>query len=190
MDLNTITVADFKALFPRDFPYLPVYDNTELYNAGTRVYYPTTKLFYTCTVNGTTGILPTDTDNWTIVADSVENYVSDADIERAFAEAQITFNQSLFTTDANIKMGYLYLTAHYLVNDLRAALGGIAANGLFPVASRSVGNVSESYNIPQMYLDDPIFAYLTSTPYGMKYLSMIVAQLRGNVFVVTGWTLP
>ena len=46
MDLSTITVDDFKALFTRDFPYLNEYDNAELYNAGERIYYTTTKLFY------------------------------------------------------------------------------------------------------------------------------------------------
>lgn len=190
MDLNTITVDDFKAQFRRDFPYLPVYSNTELYNSGDKVYYPTTKLFYLCKVNGTTGVLPTVTANWDLTADSVDNYVSDEDIERAFAEAKVGFNQALFPTDEDIKMGFLYLTAHYLVNDLRAALNGIAGVGAFMVASRSVGNVSESYSIPQAFLNDPIYAYLTTTPYGMKYLSLIYAYLRGGVFVVGGWTLP
>jgi len=190
MDLSSITVADFKTQFRRGFPYLPSFDDNALYNAGARTYYQITELFYDCYVNGTTGILPTVTANWTLADDDADNYVQDEDIENAFAEAQLVFNQDLFDTDANIRLGYLYLTAHYLVNDLRAAQAGIGASGAFPVSSRSVGNVSESYSIPQMYLDDPTLSFYTGTSYGMKYLSMIVPMLRGNFGVVAGATLP
>lgn len=190
MDLSTITVADFKALFRRDFPYLPNYDNTELYNSGDRVYYETTKLFYDCKVNGTTGILPTVTANWDVVSDSIDNYILDEDIEKAFDEAQITFNQALFTSDKNIEIGYLYLTAHYLVNDIRASKGGIEAFGSFTVTSRSVGNVSESYGVPDAYMRDPVYAFYTQSPYGLKYLNMILPRLVGNIGIVCGWTNP
>lgn len=190
MDLNTITVDDFKELFYRDFPYLPNYDNAELYNSGDRVYYATTKLFYDCTINGTTGILPTVTANWDVVSDDILNYVQDGDITRAFAEAKMNLNQALFSDDANIELGYLYLTAHYLVNDLRAALGGISGSALFPVNSRSVGSVSESYNIPQAYLDNPIYSFYTTSPYGLKFLAMVLPYMVGNVVSVRGWTNP
>lgn len=190
MDLNTITVSDFKALFKRDFPYLPVYDNAALYNTGGVVYYPTTQLFYKCTQNGTTGIVPTDTDNWELTTGSVDDYVSDDDIERAFQEAKILFNQGLWGDDDQIKLGYLYLTAHYLVNDLRATAAGLAGTGYFPVSSRSVGNVSESYFIPDAYKDNPAFAFLSQSAYGMKYLSLVGPRLIGNVVAVFGRTQP
>lgn len=190
MDLDTITVNDFKALFYRDFPYLPAYDNSELYNAGSRVYYTPTKLFYDCKVNGTTGILPTVATNWDAVSDSLDNYVMDIDIEKAFDEAKITFNQALFSTEENIKIGFLYLTAHYLVNDLRTALKGISATAFFPVQSRSVGSVSESYGIPQSYLTSPILSFYTQSAYGLKYLNMILPHLIGNVIGIAGGTRP
>lgn len=192
MDLSTITVQDFKDQFWRVFPFLPEYDNTTLYNSGDRVYYTPTKLFYDCTVNGTTGILPTDTNNWSIATGvSIEDYVLDSDIENAFAEAQLIFNQSLFDTDANITLGYLYLTAFYLIQDLKAAQGGIGGAGIAGLLnSRSVGNVSESYGIPQSYLDDPMYSFLSANPYGLKFLSMVWSKLRGNIGVVCGATLP
>lgn len=190
MDLSTITVADFKAQFRRDFAFLPEYDPSKLYNAGTRVYYATTELFYDCKVNGTIGIAPTVTANWDVVADDVDNYVQDSDIEAAFSEAQMTFNQSLFTTDATIKLGYLYLTAHYLVHDLRAAAGGLNAPVAMLTTGRSVGNVSENYGIPQAYLDDPMLTFYVGSAYGLKYLSFIWAQLRGGVYAVYGATQP
>lgn len=190
MDLSTITVADFKALFRRDFPYLPEYDDTELYNAGDRVYLTSTKLFYDCIVNGTTGVTPTDASPWALVADSIDNYVLDEDITKAFAEAKIGLNQSLFTSDENIEIGYLYLTAHYLVNDIRAAVSGLSGTGDFTLSSRSVGNVSESYSIPQAYLDNPIYQFYTKSPYGLKYLALVLPLLVGNIGTVAGATSP
>lgn len=194
MDLSTITVADFKTQFPRDFPYLPVYDAAELYNTGDKVYYAITKLFYVALVNGITGVTPdSDPTKWEVQAttsDNVDNYVSDADITRAFAEAQVVFNQALWSSDANITLGYLYLTAHYLVNDLRAAMGGISANVAMPLSSRKVGNVAETYEIPAAYTEDPVYAFYLGSPYGVKYLSLIWSKLRGNIGVVCGATLP
>lgn len=190
MDLSTITVDDFKSLFRRDFPYLNEYDNTELYNSGDRVYYATTKLFYDCTVNGTTGVLPTDTNNWTQVSDDIDNYILDEDIEKAFGEAKISFNQSLFTSDENITIGYLYLTAHYLVNDIRAASRGISGVAAFPLQSRSVGSVSESYGVPEVYLKNPVYSFYTQSPYGLKYLNLILPLLVGNIMGICGGTRP
>lgn len=192
MDLDSITVQDFKDEFPRGFPYLPSYDNDELYNIGSRVYYATTKLFYDCTVNGTTGILPTDTDNWAVVTGvSTEDYILDSDIEKAFAEAKVSFNQSLWGDDDQIKLGFLYLTAHYLVMDLKAAQGGVYGAGISGlVSSRSVGNVSEAYSIPQAYLDDPSLSFYTQSAYGIKYLNMVLPNIRGNIKAVCGATQP
>lgn len=190
MDLSTITVDDFKAQFRRDFPYLNVYSNTKLYNAGARVYYTPTELFYDCKANGTIAVLPTVTASWDVVSDSTDNYVQDADITRAFGEATVNFNQAIWGDDATIKMMYLYLSAHYLINDLKAANGGVAASPAFVVTSRKVGNVSEEYGIPGAYLTNPLYAYLSTTPYGLKYLSLIVPRMVGNMVAVCGTTLP
>jgi len=190
MDLSTIDVNAFKDLFYRDFLYLPVYDNTALYNAGNRVYYATTKLFYDCKVNGTTGILPTVTASWEIVSDDVLNYIQDRDIEKAFAEAQVNLNQSLYASDSIIEMAYLYLTAHYLVNDIRAGLAGIASAANFPVQSKSVGSVSTSYAIPKSYQDDPVLSFYTQSAYGLKFLNLTLPAIVGNVQAVAGATRP
>lgn len=195
MNLNTITVADFKAQFFRDFPYLPVYSATQLYNIGAVVYFTSTELFYTALLDALLNVPPTpptDPASWlrNVVQPSVDDYVLDEDIEHAFAEAQMNFNQALFGTDAEIKLGYLYLTAFYLCNDLRASRAGIMAAGMYPLSSRSVGNVSESYGIPAAYMDDPLFAFYSLSAYGMKYLAMVIPKLRGNVGVVAGMTLP
>lgn len=192
MQISSITVQDFKNLFARDFPFLPVWDNTQLYNTGAIVYYVPTLLFYKAKVNGIApGTLPTDATKWDLYPEgSTDNYVSDADIERAFLEAEMQFNQALFSEDRFIKVAFLYLAANYLVNDIRATRGGISGSPSFSVASRSVGNVSESYNIPASYTDNPAFAFLTQTAYGMKYLQMILPAMVGNVGVVCGATTP
>lgn len=191
MDLSTITAADFKALFSRDFPYLPEYDPDALYNSGEQVYYTTTRLFYKCMVDGTTGVAPnTDSTKWQKIADDVDNYISDADITKAFAEAKVVFNQALFGDDATIELAYLYLTAHYLCIDIRNAMRGISATGAFPVTGRTVGSVSESYGIPTAYTDNPIFAMYSQTGYGLKYFSFVLPNLVGNIGVVAGWTHP
>jgi len=98
--------------------------------------------------------------------------------------------EALFPDDASIKLGYLYMTAHYLVSDLRAAMGGLFSASVFLTTSRSAGNVAESYGIPSSYMDDPIFAYYGSTAYGMKFLSFVWSNLRGNFGVVAGATQP
>jgi hypothetical protein len=114
--------------------------------------------------------------------------VMDADISRAFSEAIVGLNQALYTDDTTIKMVYLYLAAHYLVLDIRAANANIEGSGFFPVNSRSAGSVSESYAVPQAYLDSPILSIYSQTQYGMKFLALTLPMLAGNVVSVYGGT--
>lgn len=117
-----------------------------------------------------------------------KDYVMDSDITKAFAEATINFNEGLFGTDESLKITFLYLAAHYLVNDLQTAQQGAGSNGYFPVNSRSVGGVSESYSIPKWMIDDPILGLYATTRYGQKYISLIKPLLIGNVVVLEGAT--
>lgn len=194
IDLTTITVAQFKAYFYRDFPYLPVWDVSQLYNKNSRIYYPTTLLFYDCQVNGTIATVPSGVSPWLntpgAMEDNIYNYIQDQDISKAFGQAQVNLNQGLFASDSNTLIGYYYLTAHYLAIDLRAANGGIAAIGAFPVNSRSAGSIAEAYGIPQAYLNNPLYAQFTQTAYGMKFLSLVQARLVGNIVAVVGFTKP
>lgn len=190
MDISTITVDDFKDQFFRDFPYLPVYSGTELYNTGDVVYYETTKLFYKAKQDGITGIAPTDATKWERISGNTLDYILDKDIANAFTEADITFNQSLFGEDAQVKIGFLYLSAHFLCNDIRAAKGGINSTAMMPMTGRSVGSVSESYGIPETYLKNPVYAFYTSSAYGLKFLAMALPAMVGNMSAVAGSTLP
>ncbi len=190
MDLTTITIADFKALFFRDFAYLPLWlPSPAFYNTGEEVYYGTTRLFYTAKNNGVTSV-PTTAADWTVTPDDVDNFIQDQDITNAFAEATAVFNQSLFGDDTTIKLAYLYLTAHYLVNDIQTSRQGVQSTGRNPVTSRTVGSVSESYAVPERFLADPIVQFYTTTGYGRKFLSMALPAMVGNMASTWGGTNP
>ena len=189
IDITTITVAQFQAQFFRDFPYLPTWTVTSTYNANTTVYYQPNGLFYTAVENGIVGTIPSgNTAQWTQVNGDPLQYVQPQDITNAFAEAQVVFNPGLFTTAAVITLAYLYLTAHYLVNDLRTAAQGVESGGSFPLASRSVGSMSETYMVPDRYKDSPQLAFFTTTGYGQKFLSLVLPNLVGNFGAVYGGT--
>jgi hypothetical protein len=179
MDLTTITYSDFSALFFRDFPYLPVYNSSQTYFSGNEVYYGMN--FWTCSVDGTQGVTPGNgVPQWTITQDNINNYVQNQDIQNAFNQAQILLNQALFGTVQQITLGYLYLSAHFLCLNLRAANAGLAGIGAMPVGARSVDGVSETYNIPEKLLRKSTYQTYLQTTYGMTYLAMIQPQLAGN----------
>ena len=116
--------------------------------------------------------------------------VTTQDILKAFAEAGLNFNPSLFDTDDNKKLGFLYLAAHYLVIDLQNSSQGI--NGRYEgiMSNKTVGSVSVGYTIPSWITDHPIYSLLSQTKYGLKYLSLIIPGLVGNVVAVKGATQP
>ncbi len=185
-----VTPQDFKDHFYRDFNYNAVlWSVADTYNIDNIVFYNITRLYYKALANGLIGILPTDTNSWINTPDL--GYVLDEDINKAFDEACLVFNESLFSeTDETKKLAYLYLTAHYLVIDLKNAKNSGEVGSSGSVASRSVGNVSESYNIPKWMTDNETLAPLAQTSYGVKYYSLVKPRLIGSSFVVQGATLP
>lgn len=184
-----ITVEDFKTYFYRDFPYLPVYDSTKTYNTGDEVYYETTNKFYKALSDGVTA-LPTDTTYWEVVTDNIYDYVLDADITRAIGEMSAMFPIDKFKTDEAIRLGELYLTAHCLVNDIRTANGGLVSQFPFPLQSKSVGSISQSYGIPRRFLDREIYSFYITSQYGLKYLALVIPRMIGNISVAFGATTP
>lgn len=116
--------------------------------------------------------------------------VMDSDITKAIAEAGFNFNEGLFSSQEEFTLGYLYLTAHYLVMDLRAGAQGVSGAFDWLGNSKSVGSVSEAFTIPQRILDHPVMSYYSKTYYGAKYLSLLLPRLAGNVSIVCGRTQP
>lgn len=129
-------------------------------------------------------------ENSSLEQDLNSTYIFDSDITRAFAEAQMIFNEALFGDDASIKLAYLYLTAHYLVLDLRNAANGGNGGANFPIQSKNVGSVSVSYAVPEQFKNNAQLMGYTSTGFGNKYLSFLLPNLVGNVVTVIGATTP
>lgn len=183
------TVADFKTQFYRDFPYLPLWNVDVHYNTDEKVYYDTTRLFYQCLNDDVTSV-PTTILDWAKYTDRVDNYISDTDITKAITEAGFNLNTALFETEAQYQISYLYMAAHYLCNDIQASAQGINSQYNWLVSSKSVGSVSQSFGIPDKVLKDPYLSYFCTTRYGMKYLSLVLLQLRGNISIAYGTTQP
>jgi hypothetical protein len=120
----------------------------------------------------------------------VNTSVVDSDITSAFQLANMTFNPGLFGDQGTQTTAYLYLSAHFLVLNLRASSQGI--NGQYPwlQTAKAAGSVSEGFQIPQRILDNPVFAMLAKTNYGARYLEMVLPKLAGQVLIVCGGTQP
>lgn len=121
---------------------------------------------------------------------STSTTVNDSDIQNAISEAGFDFPQGLFSTQSNFTLGYLYLSAHFLVLNLRNSSQGIAGQYNWLTVSKGVGSVNGAYGIPQRILDRPQFAMIAQTTYGAKYLQFILPQLVGNIGASFGNTKP
>jgi hypothetical protein len=183
--LTSLTPQDFKDYFFRDFTFVDDYNASTTYNTGNLVFYTTDNKIYKCLTDGVIGIAPdSDPAKWELQTD-ISNYIVDKDIEKAYEQACINFPEHLFSDD-DMKVAYLYLTAHYLVKDLGE--GGLDSTGDQLLSSVKVGNVSETYKIPEWMTQDKIYSYYTTTSYGLKYLNLIIPYLVGNVQSVGGQT--
>lgn len=118
--------------------------------------------------------------------------VTDTDIAKAYQLTNTMINQRLFTSQSNYTLGYLYLSAHNLVLSIQESSQGLAGGGSanWLEQSKSVGNVSQSFAIPQNILNNPMFAMYTKTTYGMRYFQMVYPYLIGPNFIAFGRTNP
>lgn len=182
ININTVTIEYFKTLFSRDFPYLPVYVDGKAYFKDDVVYYNGN--FYKSLTDGNE-TAPTNTTNWALTPDSVENYIQDSDIERAFEEAKGSFNTALFSDCNTAQMYFCYVAAHYLVMDIYNAQNALSMGFNGMVASKSVGSVSESYGIPQWIMNSPLYGMFAQTGYGRKYLMHVIPLARASALILT-----
>lgn len=185
--IDNITVEGFLNLFKGDFaPYLlPNYIEGKAYFIDDIVYLEPN--FYISLTDGNT-TLPSDTENWKLYNDSVDNYIQDSDIERAFKEAKVNFRPDFFEDDETAEMVFYYLAAHYLIIDLMNRMNPLSLGYKGLTQSKSVGSVSESYAIPQWMLNNQILGTYAQTGYGRKYLSLIQPYLIGNIILTPGRT--
>lgn len=180
---KTVTVQQFKDYFFRDFPYVPYFQDGIVYTVGDEVYYG--NKFYQSLIddNNTT---PTVDEGWKPVNDDILNYVTDQDIEKAMSQAIINANQRFGSTDEERIHIYLHLVAFYLVIDLKNASSGINSSYLGIIASKSVGNVSQSYAIPTFMANSPMYSLYGQNGYGMKYMSLIAPYLATTILFSRG----
>ena len=127
--------------------------------------------------------------DFTYGADSTTS-ILDADIVNAINFAGMNFNEGLWSNQQTFTIGYLLLAAHYLVMNIRASSQGISGQFNFLQAGKNAGSVSETFAIPERIQQNPEFAMLCKTNYGAMYLQMILPQLAGQIYSITGATQP
>lgn len=124
--------------------------------------------------------------------------VMDADIEKALAQGAAVFNPGIWEDLAEKKLAFYYLAAHFLFIDLKAA-GGLSATNLGKgvdavggglIQSKSVGQVSISYENNQSISQDAILSPFLLSAFGQKYLSLFMPRKVGNVYAVEGSNDP
>lgn len=119
-----------------------------------------------------------------------ETSILDADIAKAYGQTNINISQAMWSNQASYTIAYLLLAANYLVVDLRMSSQGISGQFAWMVTGKSVGSVSESIQIPERVMNNPYLAMLSQTPYGAKYLQLLLPNLCGQIFNVYGSTRP
>jgi len=121
---------------------------------------------------------------------STDASVMDSDIDRAQLQSSAFINEELFCTQEAYTLGFEYLTAHFMVMNLRASSQGINGQYSWLQSSKSVGSVSEGLSIPDRIMQNPQFAMISKTNYGAEFLFMIMPMLCGQVMVLSSYTNP
>lgn len=182
--LKTVTTEDFKNYFYRDFSFLNYYDENKTYKINVEVYNEANDTFYKSLKNNNTDDLD-NTESWEIIDDDKYNYIIDEDIQKALTQAIV--NGKVFGDDCNeAKNIFLHLVAYYLIVDLKNSSQGINSAYIGMVQSKSVGDVSESYAIPQWLQNSPMYSLYGQNGFGLKYLSLIAPYLACTILFSRG----
>ena len=185
--LNNVTVEQFKEYFYRDFPFLPVYNENLTYWKEDIVYNEADFSFYKSLIDNNTQPL-SDTQSWAKIKGNRFDYITDEDIIKAMTQA-IQIGNDRFGETCSEKINiYLHLVAFYLVMDIKNSSTGINSSFSGTVQSKHVGDVSESYAIPQWVNNNPMYSIFTQNGYGLKYLSLIAPYLACTIMFSPGRT--
>ena len=117
---------------------------------------------------------------------TINDFILDADIEKAMREASNKFNPSLFGSIEDKKLAFSYLTAFFLVYDLQMAKDGTNSSWSNPVVKREVGKMAVWYQVPEEMKNYPSYSFLSRNKYGLKYFELIRAKLTGNIKTFIG----
>lgn len=119
------------------------------------------------------------------------NKVSDFDIAYAMNQAFLfNITQALVSSQTAFTNLYNLLAAHYLVRAMTSRVSGLSGKGDWITKSKTVGNVSASYEIPDRILRSPLLSKLSQTTYGANFLELMAPQLVGNFAAFHRCTLP
>lgn len=130
--------------------------------------------------------VPTSGDWMEDEENTINDFILDADIEKAMREASNKFNPSLFGTLEDKKLAFSYLTAFFLVYDLQMAKEGTSSSWSNPVTKREVGKMAVWYEVPAEMKNYPSYSFLSRNQYGLKYFELIRAKLAGNIRTFIG----
>lgn len=119
-----------------------------------------------------------------------QSYVMDVDVSNAMERAVNFLNQALYQTQSSFTVGFLDLSAHYLVIALRAASQGIAGQWPWMVTSKGTGSLSSGMQIPEEIMANPQLAMLTTTYYGCNFVIGVYDQLKGQAVYLPACTNP
>jgi hypothetical protein len=184
--MYNLTHKDFKDYFKKgEFVYAVYFEESIEYGKGDVVFFE--KDYYKSLVTHNIGNIPDVANDFWSLEPLNYLYVWDEDIDRAFIQASGNFNPKLFPKKEEelAKVCFLMLTAHYILQDYNMVSGN---SQVCVMTSKSIGGVSASYGIPESYLKNPLYSYLATTSYGLKYLSYIANRSVGNVAIVSGRT--
>lgn len=116
--------------------------------------------------------------------------VTDDDLNGAILDASFNINESLFADQPTFSRAYLFLAAHMLVQNIAASVEGLASQYGWLTAAKSVGGVSQSFAIPERIREDPFLASLSTTRYGLNYLTIVMPFMVGHVTALFRETNP
>ena len=116
--------------------------------------------------------------------------VRDRDIQNAINDAKQNFNEGLFDNQTDYARAFCYLAAHYLVERLLAAGEGFRSRFNWLTTSKSAGELSEAYGVPESVLQNPFAAMISKTRYGALYLSIVYPLTIGSMFTSFRQTPP
>lgn len=118
------------------------------------------------------------------------NKVLDTDIQGAILDAQFNVNPGLFPNQTMFSRAFLYLAAHQMIEKIKMAAAGVQSQYSWLTKSKTVGDVSQSFEIPEVIKNSPFLANIGTTRYGAMYLQIIAPLLVGNIQVDCTYTNP
>ena len=101
-----------------------------------------------------------------------DDIAQDREIIWAIEQAQYRWNQNALPQE-NLKEPYLLMAAHILVLRLRQRAQGFFSNWEWMTVQNVAGASSLQYMIPKEVKNDPIAQWLSTTRYGVDYLTMV-----------------